>query len=206
MVISPYLIHLMSSPLFGTSPENPRSSSNRQSDLFDDSFSSTKPTHGTGASSGDLFGEDDSAIGGGEDSSPWPLPVAGKKVKRGNAVKTLLPPGDVPESYIDTFDTLQTNGYIESDRITSLLGGTDLSQGELNQIREVVPVSAQGLDRNEFNVLLALVGLAQRKEEISLDSVDDHKRSKLSPRSPERIFVTSSMLTLVSRTTTTTLA
>ena len=35
------------------------------------------------------------------------------------------------------------------------------------------------LDRNEFNVFLALVGLAQKGDIVSLDSVDEHRQSKL---------------------------
>ena len=36
------------------------------------------------------------------------------------------------------------------------------------------------LSRNEFNVLLALIGLAQEGEITSLDSVDERRRSKSS--------------------------
>jgi sorting nexin-8 len=162
--------------LFGTPPEDTlvaKSSSSRA--LFDDD-----QAHDARPQSS-LFADDDPAGG----ASPWSLPTP-RKVAKGDLVKTLLPASDVPEGYVDAYDAAlnagdKTGAGLSLAGVQTVLGTSGLSAGEREKIlRIVVPGQepAQGLGRGEFNVLLALIGLAQEGEEPTLDGVDDRRKSK----------------------------
>lgn len=110
-----------------------------------------------------------------------------KKVARQNLVKNLLPATDVPESYVDAYDLVlnaneRTGVGIGLGGIKNVLQSSNLSEQEQNKILHfVVPggqESANGVGRSEFNVLLALIGLGQEGEDITLDGVDERRRSK----------------------------
>lgn len=126
-----------------------------------------------------LFADD-----GGE--SPWSMPTP-KKAARQNLVKHLLPATDVPESYVDAYDAVlnaneKTGVGIGLGGVKSVLQSSNLSEQEQSKILNfVIPggqESANGVGRSEFNVLLALVGLAQEGEDITLDGVDERRRSE----------------------------
>jgi len=147
----------------------------KQSALFDDD---PKPTSMAGSS---LFADDfnDGA------NSPWAFTP--KKAARGTLVKTLLPATDVPESYIDAYDALLALGDRMGAGISlagakKLLGESGLHADTQAKILDIVVHpgrdSTAGFGRSEFNVLLALIGLAQEGEDVTLDSVDDRKRSE----------------------------
>ena len=164
--------------LFGSSPDDSNSSaqparSNQKSSLFDDEQTPRPKTGGS------LF-EDEGADPG----SPWDMPTP-KKAGRSDLVKRLLPASDVPESYIDAFDTLRETSYkAEGGQIgvtaaDKLFEGSGLDSSEQDRILKLVTGGQTvGLGRNEFNVLLALIGLSQETEEASLDSVDERRRSE----------------------------
>ena len=163
--------------LFGSSPDDSSLSAqparpNQKSSLFDDEQrQDTK--------SGTSLFEDEGTNGG----SPWDMPTP-KRPGKSDLVKKLLPASDVPESYIDAFDALRETSYkAEGGQIgiagaQKLFEGSGLDASEQDRILKLV-TSGQGtgLARNEFNVLLALIGLSQESEEISLDSVDERRRS-----------------------------
>src|ERR1700755_1228918 len=90
--------------LFGDDDVPARS---KQSALFDDD---PKPAN---KSSSGLFADD---FHGGDDS-PWDFPTP-KKAARGSLVKSLLPASDVPDSYIDVYDTLLENGERSGDGLS----------------------------------------------------------------------------------------
>lgn len=109
-----------------------------------------------------------------------------KKNARQNLVKNLLPATDVPDSYVDAYDTVinateRTGVGIGIEGIKNILGGSNLSAQEQQRILNfVIPggqESANGVGRSEFNVLLALIGLGQEGEDITLDGVDERRRS-----------------------------
>ncbi|CAL5873173.1 uncharacterized protein PFLUO_LOCUS7442 [Penicillium psychrofluorescens] len=171
--------------LFGTSPDEPSAANSAQrskSSLFADD-------QGTGASSS-LFADDD-----GEDSSPsaWnPTNNTAKRTARRDLLRNLLPATDVPESYVDAYDLVLNSG----DRVGSGVGLTSIreilsssglaasDQGKiLNLVISGDHESFNGLGRNEFNVLLALVGLAQEGEDLSFDAVDDRRKKLPLPKS-----------------------
>jgi sorting nexin-8 len=158
--------------LFGEDdlPSRPKQSSS----LFDDEL---KPAGKTGNS---LFADDLDTS-----DSPWAFPTP-KKAARASLVKSLLPASDVPDSYIDAFDALLEAGHREGNGISAegvkkLLGDSGVSRDTQSKILDVVLPPGQagaGLGRNEFNVVFALIGLAQEGDDITLDSVDERKKSE----------------------------
>ncbi|KAJ5178516.1 uncharacterized protein N7500_001215 [Penicillium coprophilum] len=168
--------------LFGTSPEAPSAGdpARSKSSLFAD-----EPA--TGGSS--LFADDD----GDDNSSPWNAQNnTAKRTARRDLVRTLLPNTDVPESYIDAYDLILNSG----DRVGSGIGLTSVreilsssgitatDQGKiLNLVASGDHESFSGLGRGEFNVLLALVGLAQEGDDLSFDAVDDRRKKLPQPKS-----------------------
>jgi sorting nexin-8 len=162
--------------LFGTPPdESPAAAAASKSRL---SLFNDEPSPGPGSKSS-LF--DDDNIPG---SSPWGMPTP-KKAPRGELIKSLLSATDVPDSYVDIFDNILKEGDGFGGKITAAGVTKVLSAGKLgadDQSRIVSLISSGGqlsdLDRNEFNVLLALIGLAQENEDVTLDSVDERRRSQ----------------------------
>ncbi|EED22847.1 sorting nexin Mvp1 [Talaromyces stipitatus ATCC 10500] len=165
--------------LFGTSPDETSTEVNpsrlSKSSLFDD-----EPSHSQSGSA--LFADDNH---GGD--SPWDMPTP-KRGGRQNLVKNLLPASDVPDSYINGFDLVLDSsgrggagvGLTTTRQILASSGLTAANQAKILNL--VLPggqeASSEGLGRNEFNVLLALIGLAQEGEEITFDAVDE-RRNKL---------------------------
>lgn len=120
----------------------------------------------------------------GDDDSPWAFPTP-KKAGREALVKSLLPAGDVPDSYIDAFDALLDAGHghgngVSIDGVKQLLADSNIAAHAQAKILDVVlPAGgAAEVGRNEFNVVFALIGLAQEHEDITLDSVDERKPSE----------------------------
>ena len=165
--------------LFGSSPDESGLSaapaqSNHKSSLFDDQE--------TGQSKGGstLFNDDVA-----EQESPWSMPTP-RKGGKADLVKTLLPANDVPESYIDAYDSFSESDYnVESGKISldgarKLVESTSIGKAEQDEIIKLV-TGGQGhpLGRGELNVLLALIGLSKEGEELSLDAVDERRRSEL---------------------------
>jgi sorting nexin-8 len=163
--------------LFGTSPNNSATaaaSSKSRLSLFDDELS---PAPGSKSS---LFADDDNPPG----ASPWGMPTS-KKAARGELIKNLLPASDVPDSYIDIFDSVlkggnNFGGKISAAGVISVLSAGSLSADDQSRITSIITSGGQPVDlgRNEFNVLLALIGLAQEREDITLDGVDERRRSQ----------------------------
>ncbi|KAJ5083454.1 hypothetical protein N7456_012881 [Penicillium angulare] len=168
--------------LFGTSPEEPSATTSAhrsKSSLFADEPSGASPS---------LFADDD----GDDSSSPWNQNNTAKRTARRDIARTLLPATDVPESYVDAYDQILNSG----DRVGSGVGLTSVreilssseitasDQGKiLNLVVSSHHESSGGLGRPEFNVLLALVGLAQEGEDLSFDAVDDRRKKLPQPRS-----------------------
>lgn len=161
--------------LFGTSPEagsqDPQTRSIFGADLT--------PAAGNSTTSS-LFNDD------GPTDSPWSMPTP-KRNARQNLVKNLLPANDVPESYIDAYDTILNSGErtgsgLSLTAVKSILSSSNLTATDQERISGFILSGDQGnfsgLGRSEFNVLLALIGLAQEGEDVTLDGVDERRRSK----------------------------
>jgi hypothetical protein len=111
-----------------------------------------------------------------------------KKAARGDLIKNLLPTSDVPDSYIDLFDNVvnggdSVGGKVSAAGVTRVLSAGKLRADDQSRIMSLISSAGQlsDLSRNEFNVLLALIGLAQEHEDITLDGVDDRRRSQCFP-------------------------
>ncbi|KAH6612214.1 hypothetical protein B0J18DRAFT_75993 [Chaetomium sp. MPI-SDFR-AT-0129] len=179
--------------LFGSSPsdESPdlHSSSNQfgnsRSSLFEDEPPMTRST--TTA----LFADDDN---NGSDS-PWDMPPPRKQQTRADVLRSLLPASEVPPSYIDAFDAVAAEedgragaGRISNGGVARTLAAAKLGADDQARIMGIVAPGAESdeqeelsLDRNQFNVLLALIGLAQEGEGVSLDGVDERRRDLPQP-------------------------
>ena len=159
--------------LFGSSPPDEPTREGKSQSLFDND-------HTTGAANPSIFDDGD-----GSGPSPWEMPTP-KKSAKGDMVKTLLPSTAVPESYVDAFDIMHESGYAAGPSAITMAGARKLFEGsgvdaeEQGKIINIVTGRQEppgGLGRNEFNVLVALVGLAQEQEEATLDGVDERRRS-----------------------------
>lgn len=157
--------------LFGSSPTETAPLAAKT--LFGDE--AARPT-----STSSLFADD-------EGESPWSMPGP-KRAARQNLVKNLLPATDVPEYYVDAYDLVlnaneRTGVGISLGAVMKVLESSSLSEQEQHKILDfVIPgghESANGVGRSEFNVLLALIGLGQEGEDITLDGVDERRRSEL---------------------------
>ncbi|KAK4164011.1 hypothetical protein QBC43DRAFT_211728 [Cladorrhinum sp. PSN259] len=173
--------------LFGSSPPDSSSSAigstnlaqHSKSSLFEDESPMTKST--TTA----LFADDDPGS-----DSPWDMPTPRKQQTRSELIRTLLPPSDVPESYVETFDAVVredgSDGRVTSGGIARTLAAAKLGADAQARIMGIVVPSGSSeeftLGRGEFNVLLALIGLAQEGETVSLDGVDERRRSLPQPK------------------------
>ncbi|KAI8960160.1 hypothetical protein F5Y11DRAFT_330694 [Daldinia sp. FL1419] len=167
--------------LFGTSPPNEAPSSGNPSmarsrtSLFDDDGPMTRSTSDT------LFNDDD--FGGSGRASPWDMPTPRKQQTRADLLRGLLDGVDVPDSYIEAFDsTVQEDGSagkVTSSGVTKTLAAAKLGADDQAQIMGILAPagSLDPIGRNEFNVLMALIGLAQEGESISLDGVDERRRN-----------------------------
>lgn len=156
--------------LFGDESEQP--ASRPKSSLFDDDSAAqaSKPT------SSSMFGDATPEA----TDSPWGFTPKKSTANRGSLVKSLLAEAEVPDLYIDTFDGLQSGGNVSAKDGKELAAGSGVNSRDQDKIMEIVTSrgASEKLGRSEFNVLLALIGLAQEGEEVSLDAVDE-RRSKL---------------------------
>lgn len=120
-----------------------------------------------------------------DDGSPWDMPTPRKHHSRADLLRNLLPASDVPESYIETFDAVvrdegSSGGKVSASGVTRVLAAAKLHADAQAKIMGIVaPGGGEvALGRNEFNVLLGLIGLAQEHETISLDGVDERRKSE----------------------------
>ncbi|KAI6353084.1 Sorting nexin mvp1 [Pyricularia grisea] len=174
--------------LFGSSPPKeetlPRNDSFARSrhNLFDGD---------TNQSSASLFDDDDDLTGTGGTSSPWDMPTPRKQQSRADLLRNLLSGADVPDSYVDVFDSVlreeeDSSGQIGPKGLMRTLSAAKLSADQSSRIMSIVSPGGgePELGRSEFNVFLALIGLAQEKEALSLDGVDERRRNLPKPKLP----------------------
>ena len=160
--------------LFGSSPEESSpaqaATSRSRNSLFNDDPSNAP------VSKTSLFADDDDTSG-----SPWAMPTP-KKAGRAELIKSLLPASAVPGLYAEIFDSLLEEngsaGNISIAGVTKALSAGKLGADQQSRITQILTSGGpfHDLNRNEFNVLLALIGLAQEGEDITLDSVDERRK------------------------------
>ena len=160
--------------LFGDEPDAP--AARPKSSLFEDDATTKSKT------SSSMFGDTTADV---DDSSPWGF-TPKKNTGRGSLVKSLLANADVPDLYIDTFDSWQAGGTVTAADARQLLRDSGVSSNAQDTIWAIITGRGElsSLGRSEFNVLLALIGLAQEGEELSLDAVDERRRKLPVPSLP----------------------
>ncbi|TDZ73420.1 Sorting nexin mvp1 [Colletotrichum trifolii] len=170
--------------LFGSSP--PAGSSTITSVAPSRSLFDEEPMNKSGSNS--LFTDDDFA---GAQGSPWDMPTPRKQQSRADVIRNLLPAGDVPDAYIETFEAVVREdgsaGRVNAGGIAKLFAAARVGADQQAQIMSMVVPAAGGdiaIGRGEFNVLLALIALAQEDESISLDTVDERRRRLPIPKLP----------------------
>lgn len=174
--------------LFGTSPPEDAAPSMNSSfarsrhSLFDDDATMSA------SQSNSLFNDDDGLGSGG--ASPWDMPTPRKQQNRAELLRNLLPASDVPDKYIELFDDVAKDdsrgGKITAAGVARTLNASSLGADQQGRIMSIIaPAGGSGdsdLGRNEFNALLALIGLAQEGETLSLDGVDERRRNLPTPQ------------------------
>ncbi|KAI0156682.1 hypothetical protein GGR52DRAFT_565890 [Hypoxylon sp. FL1284] len=172
--------------LFGTSPPNessgnPSTARSRNSLFDDDDGPMTRSTSDT------LFNDDD--VGSGA-ASPWDMPTPRKQQSRADLLRRLLDGVQVPDTYIEAFDSAAredgSSGKVTSSGVAKMLAAAKLNADNQAQIMGILAPGGNldPIGRNEFNVLLALIGLAQEGEAVSLDGVDERRRDLPKPQLP----------------------
>lgn len=153
----------------------------RQS-LFDEEESMTQSQSQLQSQTNSSLFQDDGGAG-----SPWDMPAPRRPHSRADLLRSLLPAADAPESYVEAFDAVAREhdagaGKVSSGGVARVLAAARLDADAQAKIMSIIAPGGGGddvaLGRNEFNVLLGLVGLAQEGEVVSLDGVDERRRSE----------------------------
>ncbi|KOS20931.1 Sorting nexin mvp1 [Escovopsis weberi] len=169
--------------LFGTTPsddanDHPSAIRRGGSGLFDEPVSGRNSTN-------TLFEDGDTGA-----ASPWDLPTPRRQQSRAELIRSLLPSSEVPDSYIDIFDTVVREDGVDDEAVTAagVAKLFHLARLDADAQARIMSLVAPGgdssdvlLGRNEFNVLLALIGLAQEGDIVSLDGVDERRRKPVLP-------------------------
>lgn len=163
---------LFGEPEADESPSMTSSFARSRQSLFDEDDSN----------SNSLFQDDD--VAGSGTASPWDMPTPRKQHSRADILRNLLPASDVPDSYIETFDSVVrengSGGKVASGGVMRVLAAAKICADDQARIMGIIaPGGGEvALGRNEFNVFLGLIGLAQEHEAISLDGIDERRRSE----------------------------
>jgi sorting nexin-8 len=167
--------------LFGSSPpaDSPSLGNSTigrsRNSLFDEDGPMTRSTSDT------LFDDNDMAASG---TAPWSMPTPRKQQSRADLIRSLLSGTDVPDTYIEAFDHALredgSGGKVTSAGVSKTLAAAELAADNQSDIMKIIAPGDQEseLGRDAFNVLLALIGLAQEGETLSLDAVDERRHSK----------------------------
>ncbi|KAI1485027.1 hypothetical protein F5X96DRAFT_683155 [Biscogniauxia mediterranea] len=179
--------------LFGTSPPNESSSlgnssiaRSRNSLFEDDGDDDGGDKFMTRSNSDALFNDDD--FGSSHSASPWDVPTPRKQQSRAELLAGLLADAQIPDNYIEAFDKVVredgSGGKITSSGVAKTLASAKLAADDQARIASILAPGGQdiAIGRNEFNVLLALIGLAQEGEAVSLDGVDERRRNLPRPQ------------------------
>lgn len=166
---------LFGEPEADESPSMTSSFARSRQSLFDEDDSN----------SNSLFQDDD--VAGSGTASPWDMPTPRKQHSRADILRNLLPASDVPDSYIETFDSVVrengSGGKVASGGVMRVLAAAKIGADDQARIMGIIaPGGGEvAFGRNEFNVFLGLIGLAQEHEAISLDGIDERRRSEFPP-------------------------
>jgi sorting nexin-8 len=190
--------------LFGTSPPNGNGMTSQS--LFDDDDDNSADNHPkfggsrspppAGASSSlfaDSFGDAGADYNDGDDEDPsgsshWSMPPPRRSRSRADVIRTLLAADELPEPYLEAFDAALRDDPVGpggsragAGAVARMFAAARVHPDQQAHIMNIMAADGSGelaLDRSEFGVLLALVGLTQEGEAVSLDGVDERRRSE----------------------------
>ena len=155
--------------LFGSSPDESFGTSKLRNSLFDEGASHTL------VSKSSIITNGDSSV------SSQRRSISPDQVSSSKFVKRLIPSSAIPSRYVDIFDSISQeddgfNGEINAAGIAKTFACSMLDKEVEQLILKVLYAGNQttSLDRNEYNVLLALIGFAQERREISLNNVNQN--------------------------------
>ncbi|BFZ64343.1 Sorting nexin mvp1 [Saitoella coloradoensis] len=152
--------------LFGDSARGGKTS------LFGDDNDDITPK----AASNSLFGTSN------DDHDPWGLPVP--KSRKRHDVGSLLNGVTLPHIYEEAFVAAnpRPSGILPLSSLRQILDCSHLAPHVLNKILTLVLPDDSEIGRGEFVVAMALVGLAQEGEDVSLDGVDERRKDLPIPK------------------------
>ncbi|KAL1866175.1 Sorting nexin mvp1 [Diaporthe australafricana] len=173
---------LFGEPEADESPSMTSSFARSRQSLFDEEESNNP------SNSNSIFQDDD--VAGSRTGSPWDMPTPRKQHSRADLLRNLLPASDVPDSYIETFDSVVrddgSGGKVTMGGVMRVLAVAKIGADDQARILGIIaPGGGEvALGRNEFSVLLGLIGLAQDHETLSLDAIDERRRNLPIPNLP----------------------
>ncbi|RVD86565.1 uncharacterized protein DFL_004834 [Arthrobotrys flagrans] len=167
--------------LFGSSPTDASPVRNRSS-LFDDDDVGRASGSNNNATDGPRSSLFDDGLGGG---SPWGMPTPRSKRSGSNSemIRNVMRGATIPEEYIDLFDEiLSVTGAVTVGALERLLGESQVKTSDWDRILDLIAGRNRDdgtvINREAFNVFLALVALAEDGDEyLGFDAVDDRKRN-----------------------------
>lgn len=111
----------------------------------------------------------------GDDADPW-LPSPRKKVDIGS----LLNDADIPDLYIDLFEAASRGNRLAMSELRQMMERANVTSSDQDRIAGLLNAQSDTtLTRGQANVAFLLIALAQQGETLSMDAVDDRKRSRL---------------------------
>ncbi|CCU75177.1 sorting nexin mvp1 [Blumeria hordei DH14] len=155
--------------LFGSSPDESFGASKLRNSLFDEGASHTP------VSKSSIITYGDSPV------SSHRRSISPDQVSSSKFVKRLIPSSAIPNRYVEIFESISQedvsfNRKIDAAGIAKTFACSMLDKEVEQLILEILYAGNQttSLNRNEYSVLLALIGFAQERREISLDNVNQN--------------------------------
>ncbi|CAI2169784.1 19346_t:CDS:10 [Funneliformis geosporum] len=109
--------------------------------------------------------------------NPWDPPGGG------NDISNILSDVVLPEIYVSAFTTASSNGgRVSISALNKILSISGLPHATIEKILNcAVPTNNTRVNRGEFNVALALVALAQKNMDVSIENLIEHKQDLPEP-------------------------
>ncbi|RIA94928.1 hypothetical protein C1645_758680 [Glomus cerebriforme] len=110
-------------------------------------------------------------------SNPWDLPVGGTDIS------SILSEVPLPEIYLSAFSIASPNaGTVSITALNKILSISGLPHATIEKILNLAaPTNSSRVNRGEFNVALALVALAQKHMDVSIENLIEHKQDLPEP-------------------------
>ncbi|GBB85441.1 hypothetical protein RclHR1_11990001 [Rhizophagus clarus] len=110
-------------------------------------------------------------------SNPWDPPIVGPDISN------ILSDVALPEIYMSAFALASPNaGTVSIPALNKILSISGVPHATIEKILNLAaPTNSSRVNRGEFNVALALVALAQKNMDVSIENLIDHKQDLPEP-------------------------